>query len=174
MYSLVKVHYVPSLKQELSLGPHLLSVLNWPCSQTIMGHFLNCLQPPVHPRRACLDSWLGLRALVGSNMFIWFWRLPSSLPRQVGNLVYKTILTKLIECVCILQALCEEGKSVLVHCSDGWDRTAQTCALTALLIDSYYRTLHGFMVHKRVEPFDALLWKLQCFLLSIVINALLL
>lgn len=40
----------------------------------------------------------------------------------------------------------EEGRSVLVHCSDGWDRTAQTCALTALLIDSYYRTLHGFMV----------------------------
>lgn len=42
--------------------------------------------------------------------------------------------------------MCEEGKSVLVHCSDGWDRTAQTCALTSLLIDSYYRTLHGFMV----------------------------
>lgn len=37
---------------------------------------------------------------------------------------------------------------MLVHCSDGWDRTAQTCALTALLIDSYYRTLHGFMVSK--------------------------
>ena len=45
-----------------------------------------------------------------------------------------------------LQALCEEGRSVLVHCSDGWDRTAQTCALTSLLIDSHYRTLHGFMV----------------------------
>ena len=45
-----------------------------------------------------------------------------------------------------VQAMCEEGKSVLVHCSDGWDRTAQTCALTSLLIDSYYRTLHGFMV----------------------------
>ncbi len=49
-------------------------------------------------------------------------------------------------CVLIIQALCEEGKSVLVHCSDGWDRTAQSCALTSLLIDSYYRTLHGFMV----------------------------
>lgn len=45
-----------------------------------------------------------------------------------------------------LQSLCLEGVSVLVHCSDGWDRTAQTCALISLLIDPYYRTLHGFMV----------------------------
>ena len=38
------------------------------------------------------------------------------------------------------------GASVLVHCSDGWDRTAQTCALTSLFLDPYYRNLHGFMV----------------------------
>jgi len=49
------------------------------------------------------------------------------------------------------QAMVEEGHSVMVHCSDGWDRTAQTCALTSLLIDSYYRTLHGFMVRTYME-----------------------
>ncbi|XP_055333410.1 myotubularin-related protein 6-like isoform X2 [Paramacrobiotus metropolitanus] len=38
-----------------------------------------------------------------------------------------------------------EGHSVLVHCSDGWDRTAQTCSLACLFLDPYYRTLHGFM-----------------------------
>eukprot|EP00048_Salpingoeca_helianthica_P006990 m.105150 g.105150 ORF g.105150 m.105150 type:complete len:591 (+) comp14193_c0_seq4:1659-3431(+) len=37
-----------------------------------------------------------------------------------------------------------EGRSVLVHCSDGWDRTAQTCALAQLMLDPYYRTLAGF------------------------------
>ncbi|XP_050687156.1 myotubularin-related protein 6-like isoform X2 [Eriocheir sinensis] len=37
-----------------------------------------------------------------------------------------------------------EGVSVLVHCSDGWDRTAQTCALAQLLLDPYYRTIQGF------------------------------
>ncbi|XP_068211304.1 myotubularin-related protein 6 isoform X3 [Palaemon carinicauda] len=39
-----------------------------------------------------------------------------------------------------------DGTSVLVHCSDGWDRTAQTCALAELLLDPYYRTTHGFQI----------------------------
>ncbi|XP_013378996.1 myotubularin-related protein 6-like [Lingula anatina] len=38
----------------------------------------------------------------------------------------------------------EDGISVLVHCSDGWDRTAQTCSLASIFLDPYYRTLHGF------------------------------
>eukprot|EP01105_Mastigella_eilhardi_P004609 TRINITY_DN16152_c0_g1_i1.p1 TRINITY_DN16152_c0_g1~~TRINITY_DN16152_c0_g1_i1.p1 ORF type:complete len:555 (-),score=89.59 TRINITY_DN16152_c0_g1_i1:44-1708(-) len=36
--------------------------------------------------------------------------------------------------------------SVLVHCSDGWDRTAQLCALAELCLDPYYRTARGFCV----------------------------
>lgn len=36
--------------------------------------------------------------------------------------------------------------SVLVHCSDGWDRTAQLTALAMLMLDPYYRTLRGFQV----------------------------
>jgi len=36
--------------------------------------------------------------------------------------------------------------SVVVHCSDGWDRTAQLTSLSMVLLDSYYRTLHGFQV----------------------------
>ncbi|XP_063597502.1 myotubularin-related protein 8-like isoform X2 [Penaeus indicus] len=39
-----------------------------------------------------------------------------------------------------------EGVSVLVHCSDGWDRTAQTCALAQLMLDPYYRTTQGFQI----------------------------
>eukprot|EP00088_Acartia_fossae_P024833 TRINITY_DN2569_c0_g1_i17.p1 TRINITY_DN2569_c0_g1~~TRINITY_DN2569_c0_g1_i17.p1 ORF type:complete len:617 (-),score=109.11 TRINITY_DN2569_c0_g1_i17:222-2072(-) len=36
------------------------------------------------------------------------------------------------------------GVSVIVHCSDGWDRTSQTCALAQLLLDPFYRTIQGF------------------------------
>ena len=36
--------------------------------------------------------------------------------------------------------------SVVVHCSDGWDRTSQLTSLAMLMLDSHYRTLTGFMV----------------------------
>lgn len=37
-----------------------------------------------------------------------------------------------------------DGTSVLVHCSDGWDRTAQACSLSSIQLDPYYRTIKGF------------------------------
>ncbi|CAD5114829.1 DgyrCDS3867 [Dimorphilus gyrociliatus] len=44
----------------------------------------------------------------------------------------------------------KSGTSVLVHCSDGWDRTAQTCALASLILDPYYRTIEGFQFNERL------------------------
>ena len=35
---------------------------------------------------------------------------------------------------------------VLVHCSDGWDRTAQLASVAMMLLDPFYRTLKGFSV----------------------------
>ncbi|KAJ5897542.1 hypothetical protein N7504_007830 [Penicillium tannophilum] len=35
---------------------------------------------------------------------------------------------------------------VLIHCSDGWDRTSQLSALSQVCLDPYFRTLEGFMV----------------------------
>ncbi|KAM3612090.1 uncharacterized protein V6R79_002581 [Siganus canaliculatus] len=46
----------------------------------------------------------------------------------------------------IAKAVAEEGVSVLVHCSDGWDRTSQVCSVASVLLDPYYRTLRGFMI----------------------------
>lgn len=41
----------------------------------------------------------------------------------------------------------EGGKfSVVVHCSDGWDRTAQLTSLAMLMLDPYYRTIKGYEV----------------------------
>ncbi|XP_063045942.1 myotubularin-related protein 7-like [Engraulis encrasicolus] len=48
--------------------------------------------------------------------------------------------------VFIAKAVAVEGVSVLVHCSDGWDRTSQVCSVASLLLDPFYRTLKGFMV----------------------------
>ncbi|GEQ66542.1 hypothetical protein JCM33374_g205 [Metschnikowia sp. JCM 33374] len=53
----------------------------------------------------------------------------------------------------ILQAVDRITKSVhlnntnvLIHCSDGWDRTSQVSALAQLCLDPYFRTFEGFMV----------------------------
>ncbi|PLW18148.1 hypothetical protein PCANC_09952 [Puccinia coronata f. sp. avenae] len=35
---------------------------------------------------------------------------------------------------------------VLIHCSDGWDRTSQLSALSQVCLDPYYRTFQGFAV----------------------------
>ena len=36
------------------------------------------------------------------------------------------------------------GTSVLVHCSDGWDRTPQISSVAQVLLDPFYRTAEGF------------------------------
>ncbi|KAF5389902.1 hypothetical protein D9757_003599 [Collybiopsis confluens] len=35
---------------------------------------------------------------------------------------------------------------VLIHCSDGWDRTSQLSSLSQLCLDPYYRTIKGFEI----------------------------
>jgi hypothetical protein len=37
-----------------------------------------------------------------------------------------------------------DGEPCVVHCSDGWDRTSQVCAIAQILLDPYYRTIEGF------------------------------
>lgn len=58
----------------------------------------------------------------------------------------------LSHCFTILHAaqktaqLVHSGSPVLVHCTDGWDRTPQICALAQILLDPYFRTIEGFQV----------------------------
>uniref|UniRef100_A0A1I8ACK0 phosphatidylinositol-3,5-bisphosphate 3-phosphatase n=1 Tax=Steinernema glaseri TaxID=37863 RepID=A0A1I8ACK0_9BILA len=46
----------------------------------------------------------------------------------------------------IVTEVYENKSSVLVHCSDGWDRTAQLTSLAMIQMDPYYRTIEGFAV----------------------------
>ncbi|XP_040856202.1 myotubularin-related protein 4 isoform X1 [Ochotona curzoniae] len=48
--------------------------------------------------------------------------------------------------VLVANTVDREGRPVLVHCSDGWDRTPQIVSLAKILLDPYYRTLEGFQV----------------------------
>lgn len=44
----------------------------------------------------------------------------------------------------VTNAIDQGGKPVLIHCSDGWDRTPQILALAKILLDPYYRTINVF------------------------------
>ncbi|KAG9341636.1 hypothetical protein JZ751_018699 [Albula glossodonta] len=62
--------------------------------------------------------------------------------------------------------------SVVVHCSDGWDRTAQLTSLAMLMLDSYYRTLKGFQfidcVWQMMRQFPAAFEFNELFLITIL------
>lgn len=45
----------------------------------------------------------------------------------------------------VARALDAHATTVVVHCSDGWDRTAQLCTLAQLLVDAHYRTRRGVL-----------------------------
>ena len=36
--------------------------------------------------------------------------------------------------------------SVLLHCSDGWDRTAQAASLAQIMLDGFFRTIQGLCI----------------------------
>ncbi|KAF9203552.1 Myotubularin- protein 3 [Haplosporangium sp. Z 27] len=46
----------------------------------------------------------------------------------------------------VVGRMLEEDCSVLVHCTDGWDRTSQLVSLAQIILDPYYRTIQGLRV----------------------------
>ncbi|KAM3869590.1 phosphatidylinositol-3,5-bisphosphate 3-phosphatase MTMR4 [Diretmus argenteus] len=67
-------------------------------------------------------------------------------------LQHLSVMLKAATLVC--SAVEREGRPVLVHCSDGWDRTPQIVALAKVLLDPFYRTLEGFQVLVETEWLD--------------------
>lgn len=46
----------------------------------------------------------------------------------------------------VAEVIEKHKSSVLVHCTDGWDRTAQLSALAMLMLDPHFRTIRGFQI----------------------------
>ncbi|CAI2183290.1 17508_t:CDS:2 [Funneliformis geosporum] len=46
----------------------------------------------------------------------------------------------------VVGKIIDEDASVLVHCTDGWDRTTQLVSLSQIMLDPFYRTIKGFQV----------------------------
>ncbi|CAG8528155.1 5988_t:CDS:2 [Paraglomus brasilianum] len=46
----------------------------------------------------------------------------------------------------VVGRIVDDGASVLVHCTDGWDRTTQLVSLAQIMLDPYFRTIKGFQV----------------------------
>lgn len=45
----------------------------------------------------------------------------------------------------VVEEILYNQANVVIHCSDGWDRTAQVSSLVMLCLDPYYRTQEGFL-----------------------------
>ncbi|XP_023577804.1 myotubularin-related protein 7 isoform X2 [Octodon degus] len=93
----------------------------------------------IHVMRNSLQKMLEVCELKSPSMSDFLWGLENSgWLRHIKAIMDAGLF--------IAKAVSEEGASVLVHCSDGWDRTAQVCSVASLLLDPHYRTLKGFMV----------------------------
>eukprot|EP00906_Rhabdomonas_costata_P014046 RCo020143 len=100
---------------------------------------LNLDLPNIHVIR---ESWSRLCKLSHISCDSWKmerWLLELVNTGWLSNI--HNIIEKAFQIVLLIE---EQATSVLVHCSDGWDRTSQLCGLASLLVDPYYRTIRGF------------------------------
>jgi len=59
-------------------------------------------------------------------------------------------ISTLLQSAVYIATRLSKGDPVVVHCSDGWDRTSQLVVLAQILSDPYYRTIAGLkrLLHK--------------------------
>eukprot|EP00933_Yihiella_yeosuensis_P073615 TRINITY_DN8231_c1_g3_i3.p1 TRINITY_DN8231_c1_g3~~TRINITY_DN8231_c1_g3_i3.p1 ORF type:complete len:673 (+),score=159.83 TRINITY_DN8231_c1_g3_i3:493-2511(+) len=92
---------------------------------------------------AVRDGWLAMAAavqnVVDGEVGSWWKDVANSCWYDYIGAILKSTLM-------VFKEILNEKHSVMVHCSDGWDRTAQVKSLSMMCLDSYYRTQEGFLV----------------------------
>jgi myotubularin-related protein 1/2 len=94
--------------------------------------------PSIHVVRESFRKLSDL-CLSGPDDVHWYWNLENT--HWLENV--RTILAGALK---IVDKIENSEETCIVHCSDGWDRTAQLTSLSMLMLDPYYRTLTGFQV----------------------------
>ena len=97
-----------------------------------------CDIPNIHSVRSSYEKLLSSISYVEENDY----SVISNLPNTFW---YESIILILKGGYQIYHSIKKE-KTVLIHCSDGWDRTSQLSALSQILLDKYFRTFDGFIV----------------------------
>lgn len=99
--------------------------------------FLNIAN--IHAMRDSLEGVRGLLSTTNPELdFTWYSRVEETKWLQHVRLVLAGALR-------VADAVENKQTTVLVHCSDGWDRTGQLCALSQIFLDKHYRTMRGFL-----------------------------
>ncbi|CAG9332615.1 LOC115416316 [Blepharisma stoltei] len=95
-------------------------------------HFLN-----IENIHAVRESWF--------NMFNYTYNSPpSKYFSSIEKSEWLDHLSSILQGAVSITESLNSGISVLVHCSDGWDRTSQLCSLSQLILEAHYRSLRGF------------------------------
>ncbi|EAL45583.1 myotubularin, putative [Entamoeba histolytica HM-1:IMSS-B] len=95
--------------------------------------FLNI--PNIH---TVVDCFIKMR----NALFIRDTLTPLSYYRDTSE--WLDLLFGLVSAIIDVVSLVQKGETILVHCSDGWDRTAQISSLCRLILSKGYRTTKGF------------------------------
>jgi len=109
-----------------------------------MEHYDNvelafCEIDNIHKARAAVNGLYSLCLSDKINDNYKFWS-------SVDNTGWFTFVYLLLKNADEISKKLQDNNSVLIHCSDGWDRTSQLSALSQILLDPFYRTINGFAV----------------------------
>ena len=100
-----------------------------------------CEIPNIHAVRYSFEKMYNNLSYNNDNEYPY--SVISNLP---NTLWYDTIITILKSSFNLYDSITKHNETVLIHCSDGWDRTSQLSCTSQILLDKYYRTLEGFIV----------------------------